>query len=652
MRYLTKSRFRLAIECPTKLYYTKKDKLYANKKEEDTFLKSLAEGGFQVEELARLHYPGGYLIEDDRNSKSYYTDSLSRTEKLLSKENVIIYEAAFCYQKLFIRADILIKTGNKIKLVEVKAKSFDSSDTNQLVSSKGKINSSWRPYLYDLAFQKHVIKSAYPDWEVSAYLMMADKSKKATINGLNQLFRISDNKKRTGIESMVNSIDQIGKSVLEELAVDEVLALIYEDKDRIIKSMSFIEMIDTFSDYYFHDKKIQWPVGWHCKTCEFKASEKTNENLINGFQECWKEQMNFIDSDFVKPNIFEIWNFRAGPKLLDSGKFFLEDINEQDVGMKTSAIKLTTQHRQWIQVEKTLELKKSGKSNFYLDKENLKIEMKDWVYPLHFIDFETSSSALPFTEGRRPYEQVAFQFSHHIVYQNGEIHHASEYIDLHPGKFPNFDFVRALKKALGNDSGTIFKYAPHENSILNAIYIQLCDSSENDKEVLKEFIRQITNSNNSVADDWVGERDMVDLCDLVKKYFYHPYMKGSNSIKSVLPCVLKISDFLRIKYAKPINDINLTSKNFSLSHIWLNSAEIDPYNSLPDLNLDNMESSISNLNTIKDGGAALTAFGKVQYTNMSEMERELIKKALLKYCELDTLAMVMIWEFFNFECFN
>jgi hypothetical protein len=65
-----------------------------------------------------------------------------------------------------------------------------------------------------------------------------------------------------------------------------------------------------------------------------------------------------------------------------------------------------------------------------------------------------------------------------------------------------------------------------------------------------------------------------------------------------------------------------------------------------------MELSISNLNSIKDGGAALTAFGKVQYTNMSEMERELIKNALLKYCELDTLAMVMIWEFFNFECFN
>ena len=649
MRYLTKSRFRQAIECPTKLYYTKKDKLYANTKEEDTFLKSLAEGGFQVEELARLHYPGGYLVEDDRNSKSYYTDALSRTEKALLTENVIIYEAAFCFQKLFIRADILIKNGNKIKLVEVKAKSFDSSNTNQLVSLKGKINSSWRPYLYDLAFQKHVIKSAYPNWEVSAYLMMADRSKKATINGLNQLFRISDNKKRTGIESMVNSIDQIGESVLEELATDDVLELIYSDKDRIIKSMSFLEMIDIFSDYYFQDKKIKWPVGWHCKSCEFKKSKKTKDNLISGFQECWKEQMNFVDSDFLKPNIFEIWNFRAGPKLLDMGKFFLEDVNQEDIGMKTLTNKLSTQHRQSLQVEKTLELKSFGKSDFYLDKENLKLDIKGWNYPLHFIDFETSSSALPFTKGRRPYEQVAFQFSHHTIYENGKIQHSSEHIDLFPGKFPNFDFVRALQKSLGNDNGTIFKYATHENSILNAIYNQLCDSNEHDKEDLKEFIRQITNSNDSVADQWVGERDMVDLCALVKKYFYHPYLKGSNSIKAVLPCVLKISNFLRTKYAKPICDINLTSTNFSENHIWLNSSDFDPYNSLPDLNLDNLESSISNLQSVKDGGAALTAFGKVQYTSMSEIERELIKKALLKYCELDTLAMVIIWEFFNFE---
>ena len=43
-RYLTKSRFKLALDCPTKLYYTAKDS-YANSKNNDTFLEALAEGG-------------------------------------------------------------------------------------------------------------------------------------------------------------------------------------------------------------------------------------------------------------------------------------------------------------------------------------------------------------------------------------------------------------------------------------------------------------------------------------------------------------------------------------------------------------------------------------------------------------------------------
>ena len=51
-RYLTKSRFKLAIECPTKLYYTGK-KEYANNILDNPFLEALAEGGFQVGELAK-----------------------------------------------------------------------------------------------------------------------------------------------------------------------------------------------------------------------------------------------------------------------------------------------------------------------------------------------------------------------------------------------------------------------------------------------------------------------------------------------------------------------------------------------------------------------------------------------------------------------
>ena len=64
MKLLTKSRFKIALECPNKLFYTSK-KEYANNKNEDPFLKALANGGFQVEELARLQYPNGIFINTE-----------------------------------------------------------------------------------------------------------------------------------------------------------------------------------------------------------------------------------------------------------------------------------------------------------------------------------------------------------------------------------------------------------------------------------------------------------------------------------------------------------------------------------------------------------------------------------------------------------
>lgn len=47
---------------------------------------------------------------------------------------------------------------------------------------------------------------------------------------------------------------------------------------------------------------------------------------------------------------------------------------------------------------------------------------------------------------------------------------------------------------------------------------------------------------------------------------------------------------------------------------------------------------------LKEGGAATIAYAKLQFTNMSNFERDELRNALLRYCELDTLAMVMIIE--------
>jgi hypothetical protein len=66
-RYLTKSRYKLGLECPNKLYFTKKENEFYSAKTNDTFLQALASGGFQVEELARLHYSDGILVEEQIN---------------------------------------------------------------------------------------------------------------------------------------------------------------------------------------------------------------------------------------------------------------------------------------------------------------------------------------------------------------------------------------------------------------------------------------------------------------------------------------------------------------------------------------------------------------------------------------------------------
>ena len=58
-RYLTKSRFKSALECPTKLYYTRKDKEYADKSKKDKFLSALAEGDIRLESLQSTTTPMG-----------------------------------------------------------------------------------------------------------------------------------------------------------------------------------------------------------------------------------------------------------------------------------------------------------------------------------------------------------------------------------------------------------------------------------------------------------------------------------------------------------------------------------------------------------------------------------------------------------------
>jgi hypothetical protein len=48
---------------------------------------------------------------------------------------------------------------------------------------------------------------------------------------------------------------------------------------------------------------------------------------------------------------------------------------------------------------------------------------------------------------------------------------------------------------------------------------------------------------------------------------------------------------------------------------------------------------------IREGGAAMVAYARMQFAEMSETEKKSIITSLLRYCELDTLAMVILWEY-------
>lgn len=655
-QYLTKSRFKLGIECPTKLFYTD-DKSFGNLNEENTFLASLAEGGFQVGELAKLYYSGG--IEITSNDKD---EAARETLELLKGESVIIYEAAFKYENLFIKSDIVIKKGNSIELIEVKAKSFDPNIDDQfytkrsLKSGSPKLNSTWEPYLVDVAFQAHVIKQVLPNLSLTKSMMFADKSKVASVDGLNQRFFLEKNEQgRTSVKVLENTtLNELGDKILVKVSVDSEVNLVWDMT--FDNGYSFIQMVNYLSEICKNHEYAKPNIGSHCKSCEFRINHKQkNKGLLSGFEKCWTQASHLKIDDLQKPFVFDVWNFRKSSSLIEEGKYLIEDICLEDISPSTSNDEtgLTSSERQWQQIEKVQQNDLSP----YIDLTGLNKEMKSWAFPLHFIDFETTMVAIPFHKGRRPYEQIAFQFSHHVVTKEGTIIHQDEYINRKKGHFPNFDFVRALKKSLENDHGTIFRYAVHENTVLCQIRGQLLDSNEDipDKEELIKFIETVTSGNDSIK-EWNGSRNMVDLCELVKKYFYHPLTAGSNSIKKVLPAILADSKHLQEKYSNPIYGSNdIISKNFS-SWAWIvkdmSMKVTDPYKLLPpiftDLDIEQMDSLITD-GSIADGGAAMTSYSRMQFTQMSEEESEKVTKALLKYCELDTFAMVLIYEYWKNE---
>ena len=142
--------------------------------------------------------------------------------------------------------------------------------------------------------------------------------------------------------------------------------------------------------------------------------------------------------------------------------------------------------------------------------------LKNLKYPLHFLDFETFSTAIPLFDGIRPYEQIPFQFSLHIVREAGEKPEHPKYL-AQGRNDPRAEFMRELKSAIEPSGSIVVFNAPFEKGRLKECAAFL---PEHEK--------------------WVSEVNgrIVDLLNPFRSFnFYHPNQRGSASMKSVLPAL-------------------------------------------------------------------------------------------------------------------
>jgi predicted RecB family nuclease len=144
----------------------------------------------------------------------------------------------------------------------------------------------------------------------------------------------------------------------------------------------------------------------------------------------------------------------------------------------------------------------------------LKDELMNVEFPVHFLDFETSGMAVPRYAGTRPYQTIPFQWSDHILYEDGTIDHREYLCD--EDKDPREKFALSLLDALGIE-GSIVTYTSYEEGIIKGLAEEIPEHKE---RLLALLIR------------------IKDLHKIISRHYYHPGFHGSFSLKSVLPAVL------------------------------------------------------------------------------------------------------------------
>jgi len=222
----------------------------------------------------------------------------------------------------------------------------------------------------------------------------------------------------------------------------------------------------------------------------------------------------------------------------------------------------------------TLQIAQHKSQEVIIDKPKIKEFLDTIEYPINFFDFETFQNAIPRFDHQRPYAQIPFQYSLHILHKNGTLEHKEFLGD------ENSDPREDLAKQMLEDitlTGSIVAYS---------------------QGFEKGQIRNLAELSIDLSEDLLALNErFVDIAHPFQyKHYYHPKFKGKYSIKIVLPTLFPNDDELDYK----------------------------------------------KLGSVQNGGDAMDTFANL-YLLKDKTKKEEIKRDLLVYCRLDTLAMVRLF---------
>lgn len=594
---LSKSDFKLARSCAAKLYY--RESGYPDNRDADPYLEWLAEGGYMVEVLAKQLFPEGMTLEYGGDP---HRSAAKTTEALAGGIDVTVFEATLLEGRRLARVDILRRSARGFDLYEVKSSSFDPEDAEKRIAKTGSpfrnltkgfaISSAWREYLEDVTYQVALLKDLFPGVPVRAHLILMDKGKVAAHEGMPSWFRIV---RRS--DGRLHTAEFVGDPALAQrdpLTIGIDVSAEVAELEPAVREATAVFLSALAPEL----TRLAAPIGGHCKSCEFRVGE---DEPKNGFLECWG------DRGRTAPHVLDLYNGRDfREELIAGGIDRIHDITEAHFDGRSGKIAA----RQRIQVEQT------QRDAEWVDPA-LGDALRAVRWPLHFIDFEAARIAVPHHKGMPPYGQLAFQWSCHSLAGPGAKLEHREFLNR-DATWPNERFARSLREALG-DTGTILVWSPFEKSVLNAVADELSALGSGDVD-LANWLRT------TALPPGVEHARQVDMLKLCREHYYHPGMGGSNSIKAVLAAVWASSPAVRARFAEVMGREG--------------DPVLGPYATLPSALIGGAQEEVA------EGTGAIRAYFAMAYGVEKDDPEAADKWArlLLDYCELDTLAMVLIWE--------